>query len=703
VAVREKWDLAQYTVNGRVTAPATIAEARTRVDWPRWKDAIEVEYGCIDDMDVIIHYITRAEARDKYGADHEPIQLKTLLDVKYKSDGTTIGKYKCRRIVAAHPHAIKEGCPVGETWAPAPNMTVTRVMHAYALLKGQKVRCWDVCVAFLHSLLDKDKFVLVKYEAEHERLDSAGVPLIGCLRRGLYGLPNAPAAFYETVSAWMLDRLNTGGWACRRSALDPCFFIMRGPHGGGDGSAAAAATSNTNTRCNGNGQEQEPEPEHATTPVNAKAMPWGATGLKSWEEIRGAGGMEAGTPRLRREVRFAQRARGEGSDGDTPLELSEDKGRAALDMEMADDRTVFMVLHVDDADATGNDENLAELRDLMHDRFGVKDCDKSEMLGIRRDWSKDGKTLTLTQRGFIEHTYERFKVHLGQSKTRNVPFPANEMLIRGKAEARECKAVLGRGLRELAGCLLWAWRTTMPLLGPGINMICKMMSAPDERTWECALWQLEYAYQHRDRGIRFSKDGNLIPHTYYDSGGTPDPTDMKSQHGHLVYVAGGPVVNATRKHRHEPASGTMGKEWQAAGYAVKDTVYVRMLMQDAGMVPRRAAPSVVTGDNKLTVGFIVEAKMTANMKHVRECYMLTREWVASGDIVAEWIAGTRNQADVVSKPVTKQVLEALGGIATGYGDTVFNPVERKRGMFTRSRRETVDWGKLGRLEFSLDS
>jgi len=128
-----------------------------------------------------------------------------------------------------------------------------------------------------------------------------------------------------------------------------------------------------------------------------------------------------------------------------------------------------------------------------------------------------------------------------------------------------------------------------------------------------------------------------------------------------------------------------------------------MLMQDVGMMGRTAPPSILKGDNKMAVGFAVEGKMTANMKHVRECFMITREWGHSGDVAAEWIGTKGNWADVVSKPVTKQVIDALGGIACGYGETVYNPANRERAEGARPRREVIDWGKIGRLDALLES
>jgi hypothetical protein len=161
-------------------------------------------------------------------------------------------------------------------------------------------------------------------------------------------------------------------------------------------------------------------------------------------------------------------------------------------------------------------------------------------------------------------------------------------------------------------------------------------------------------------------------------------------------------MHTTRKQKLAPAPGSMGGEYQAQGYAVKDTVYARMLMQDAGMLARDAAPSIVTGDNKMAVAYAIEEKMTANMKHVRECFMITREWGHTGDVAPEWISGLENRSDVVSKAVTKQVLNKLGDLACGYGDEAYNPAERQRPKAARPRREVIDWGKIGRLDAMLD-
>lgn len=236
----------------------------------------------------------------------------------------------------------------------------------------------------------------------------------------------------------------------------------------------------------------------------------------------------------------------------------------------------------------------------------------------------------------------------------------------------------------------------MAQLGPAINQVCKMMSAPTEATWDAAIQILEYAYQHRHEGIRYRRDGNRVPVSYYDSGGKPDPKDAKSQHGHVVLLGDGPLSYVTRKHKHVGSAGTMGVEWMSLGWCVKDTVAIRMLMQDMGAIPRDAHPTPVIGDNLQAVDFANEEKMTSAMRHVREQYHLSREWAGTGDIKCYWIPGTENPSDIVSKPVAKQVLDKLLGMLTGYAEGVLKYLVPPKPRVS-VQRDTVHWEWLDML------
>ena len=46
---------------------------------------------------------------------------------------------------------------------------------------------------------------------------------------------------------------------------------------------------------------------------------------------------------------------------------------------------------------------------------------------------------------------------------------------------------------------------------------------------------MNYLYQHRNRGIKFSSTGNSSPEAYCDASNKGDPTDSKCQYGYIPY------------------------------------------------------------------------------------------------------------------------------------------------------------------------
>ena len=125
------WDLSSVTVDGRITAPKNIAEARLRPDWARWEDAIRVENESLDSLCVFKHHVTQRAAREDWGVTTTPIPLRMIFKVNYETDGKTIAKYKARRILVGHKHYAKPGVHFGAVWAPTPEFTISRLVGGH--------------------------------------------------------------------------------------------------------------------------------------------------------------------------------------------------------------------------------------------------------------------------------------------------------------------------------------------------------------------------------------------------------------------------------------------------------------------------------------------------------------------------------------------------------------------------------------------
>ena len=562
------WDLSQYMEDGRIKEPKTIEEARGRLDWPRWEDAIAVEMDAIEQFKTLIYGVTKAQASKEYDIHHKAVPLNVLMQVKHGSDSNgnlVVDKYKVRRYAVGSPFNVVQGVHFAHTWAAAPDTTVNRLLQVIMIMMNWKRLCYDICTAFLHSHRKRHLWVLCRLEKHLRKTNSDGEELFAIIRRSIYGLPDAPADFAECRDGWLLTQFNTGGWTCKRCVVEPCLFVI-------------------------------------TT--------------------------AAGNP-------------------------------------------ILLVAHVDDIETVGPCmDELRLVRNLHDQRFGVKDVDSNEMLGVRRIISDDRRYVVISMPGFIQLMYHKFKAHCS-NRQRNIPWPKDLMLSRVDDQEEVNKKVLARGYRSLLGMLMWVNRMAMVELGAGTNQLSKMACAPTEAAWDAAVWQLEYCYQHRDAGFRFDRDGNRVPVAYYDSAGKEDPKTSKCQHGHVVFMGDGPLICKSRQHKH-PGSGTMSLEYMALCAVTKDVVYLRAILGDVMMVVKMLMlplePTAVYGDNERTCDFATASKMTPNMKHVRTCYHLSRDFWETGDIEPRWVAGKDNPSDILTKGVAREVITAQLGRLTGYSD-----------------------------------
>ena len=161
------------------------------------------------------------------GIDTEPVPITIVLDHKYDEDGE-LKKLKCRIAVRGTQKYMQPGTHYDpNTYAATPNMNSTRILMALVALYGLFQKCFDITKAYTWAELDKKDLLILKYPKHFERYDTkTHEPLYMIMRRNLYGTPNAARNYTQKRDKFILTYFNTDGWACTRSRMDPCFFLI---------------------------------------------------------------------------------------------------------------------------------------------------------------------------------------------------------------------------------------------------------------------------------------------------------------------------------------------------------------------------------------------------------------------------------------------------------------------------------------------
>ncbi|KAJ0550450.1 putative RNA-directed DNA polymerase [Helianthus annuus] len=130
-----------------------------------------------------------------------------------KDDRGVVIRNKARLVVQGFRQI--EGIDYNEVYAPVARLEAIRIFLAYASFKGFKVYQMDVKSAFLHGVVEEEVYV----EQPPGFEDPVHPDRVWLLNKALYGLHQAPRAWYATLSTYLLEN------GFRRGLIDCTLFI----------------------------------------------------------------------------------------------------------------------------------------------------------------------------------------------------------------------------------------------------------------------------------------------------------------------------------------------------------------------------------------------------------------------------------------------------------------------------------------------
>ena len=191
------------------------------------------------------------------------------------------------------------------------------------------------------------------------------------------------------------------------------------------------------------------------------------------------------------------------------------------------------------------------------------------------------------------------------------------------------------------------------------------MARPTEQFWSNAVQMMNYMYQNRYRGIKYSSLGNQVPCAMVDASNKPDPSDSKCQYGWVVMLSGGPIMQASKKLCHVGLSAAHN-EYMALHWCCRAVVWLRELLIEIGFRGMVAEPTVIRGDNKAANTLCYEEIITTGNQFYITPYHYNKECIAQGHVRVVYIRSAHNLADLFTKAVVRGILQAILEKLLGY-------------------------------------
>jgi hypothetical protein len=203
--------------NDHEIEPQTVEQCRRRNDWPKWKEAIQVELNSLLKREVFGPIVQTPKGV-------MPVGYKWVF-VRKRNEKNKIIRYKARLV--AQGFSQKPGIDYEETYSPVMDAITFRFLISLVVTENLDMRLIDVVTAYLYGSLDNDIYmkILEGYKMP-EAYNSKSRNMYSIkLQRSLYGLKQSGRMLYNPLSEYLLKE------GFENNPICPCVFIKKSEFG----------------------------------------------------------------------------------------------------------------------------------------------------------------------------------------------------------------------------------------------------------------------------------------------------------------------------------------------------------------------------------------------------------------------------------------------------------------------------------------
>jgi len=314
----------------------------------------------------------------------------------------------------------------------------------------------------------------------------------------------------------------------------------------------------------------------------------------------------------------------------------------------------LMSTHTDDVFGASTTENGATEAKAELDRcFEIKDLGTpSIILGMKISQDSVTRSISLTQKAYLERTLERFG--MADCNPKSTPLPPgidiSDDLCPKTEEDR--LFMIDKPYRSALRGLMWAQVATRPDLSYTVNTLARFQTNPGPGHWKALMHAYAYVRGTLDYAITYHRgsDETLKPVGYVDANYGRDSGTQRSTSGYVFRMAGG-AVSWSSKLQATVALSTAEAEYVAITRAAQQALWMHSFLGEIGL--DQTLPTTLYCDNASAIALALSTKGHQRAKHIDIRHHYIRERVSDGQITLQHVPSADNIADVFTKALTK--------------------------------------------------
>ncbi|KAK0573601.1 hypothetical protein LWI29_010645 [Acer saccharum] len=315
---------------------------------------------------------------------------------------------------------------------------------------------------------------------------------------------------------------------------------------------------------------------------------------------------------------------------------------------------IILLLYVDDMLVAGaNLEEINNLKKQLSSEFEMKDLGAAkQILGMRISRDEQGGTLQLSQAEYIRKVLQRF--NMSDAKPVKTPLASHFRLSKEQCpETDEEKDFMARvPYASAIGSLMYAMVCTRPDISHAVGVMSRYMSNPGKQHWEAVKWILRYLRGTTEKCLTFRKD-ELKLEGYVDSDFAGEVDHRRSTTGY-VFTLGSTAISWVSQLQKIVTISTTEAEYVAVTEASKKLIWLQGLLAELGFEQEM---NVLHSDSQSAIHLAKNSAFHSRTKHIDLRYHFIRSLIEDGVLKLVKIVGSKNPADMLTKPVTTEKLE----------------------------------------------
>jgi len=313
------------------------------------------------------------------------------------------------------------------------------------------------------------------------------------------------------------------------------------------------------------------------------------------------------------------------------------------------EHVMYLLVWVDDFIYTSDCEDLMKwFKEEASQRFSMKHLgDLTWCLQLKVDYER-GKSMTITQKAYIEELGEVFRVKPG--KRQRPPFKNGIAMPEGVDKPDSTVPY-----RKIVGALQYISTRTRPDISFAVSSLARFCNKYTREHFNIALGVLEYLLQTSDVGIRLDRADELKLICYTDaSWGSWAGIDRHSITGMCMFL-GGNLVNWKCCAQRAVSRSSAEAEYMALDVGVKTSIYLRNLLQEMGI---NVGLVTLRSDSQSAIAMVQNEGITKRAKHIDIVYHFVRDHVGRS-LVMEFCPTELMIADMLTKPLCYEKVLSL--------------------------------------------